>query len=108
MLPMKRTNLIKISKCQVMNCVNLRCNEIYTAKVDDNISDLLVPVSIIIIHAYGKSSFVSNALLIYKSGVKKSDFHKEMNTKNYVMLIPDLPSRSVLVIGNASYHNIHC
>ena len=81
---------------------------------DDSNLGLMAPVSkgerLIIVHAGGRFGFIPNALLIYKSQVKTGDFHKEMNTDNYVkwlrtMLIPNLPPNSVLVIDNASYHN---
>jgi hypothetical protein len=82
---------------------------------DDNYSGLLAPTSkgerLIIVHAGGRAGFISNALLIYKSRQKTGDYHNEMDSKNYArwlktMLIPNLPLKSILVIDNASYHNI--
>jgi hypothetical protein len=75
---------------------------------------LLAPTSKgerLIVHAGGREGFISNALLIYKSRQKTGDYHNEMDSKNYArwlktMLMPNLPPKSILVIGNASYHNI--
>lgn len=59
----------------------------------------------------GATGFVSNALLIFKSGQQTGDYHNEMNFLNYShwlqeQLIPNLPARSVVVMDNASYHNV--
>jgi hypothetical protein len=81
----------------------------------DNYSGLLAPTSkgerLIIVHAGRRAGFISNALLIYKSRQKTGDYHNEMDSKNYArwlktMLIRNLPPKSILVIDNASYHNI--
>lgn len=82
---------------------------------DDKNKGLLAPVSkgkrAIIVHAGGDNGFIPNALLIFKSGTKSSDYHNDMNFENFEKwlrnkLIPNLPPNSVLVIDNASYHNI--
>ena len=46
----------------------------------------------------------------FKSGLKKGDYHRDMNYDNYKkwikeQLIPNLNPNSVLVIDNAPYHN---
>ncbi|XP_072403288.1 uncharacterized protein [Diabrotica undecimpunctata] len=66
---------------------------------------------LIILHCGGKNGFVENAALIFKSGQKTCDYHDDMNHQNYIKwlkdkLLPNLPSNSVLVIDNASYHNV--
>ena len=45
------------------------------------------------------------------TGTKSGDYHDEMNAENFMkwlesQLEPNLPPRSVLVVDNASYHNI--
>lgn len=50
------------------------------------------------------------SLLVFKSGLRTGDYHGEMNSDNFIkwiktQLIPNLPSRSVVVMDNASYHN---
>lgn len=54
---------------------------------------------------------MSNALLIFPSGRKTGDYHDDMNYDNFRKwvtnkLIPNLPENSVLVLDNASYHNV--
>lgn len=66
---------------------------------------------IIIIHAGGEKGFVPNALAMWKAGQSSGDYHEQMNRRNYEKwikekLLPNLESRSVLVIDNAPYHNI--
>jgi transposase len=63
------------------------------------------------VHCGGEKGFVANALLMFKSGSKSDDYHDDMNHKNYMKwveekLLPNLEENSVLVIDNASYHNI--
>jgi transposase len=74
-----------------------------------------VPVAkgrkLIIAHAGGEAGFVPNALLIFKSNSKTCDFHDEINNENNIRwlnekLIPNLPPSSVIVLDNASYHNV--
>jgi predicted HTH transcriptional regulator len=48
---------------------------------------------------------------MFKSGRKTGDYHHEMNSGNFEKwiqekLIPKLPPITVIVIDNASYHNI--
>lgn len=82
---------------------------------DGSTSGIKAPVSkgqrLIIVHAGGCRGFIPNALLIFKSGLKTGDYHDEMNHKNHVKwfkekLIPNLEPNSVIVIDNASYHNV--
>lgn len=82
---------------------------------DDSAEGLKSPISkgqrLIIVHAGSEKGFIPNALLIFKSNQTTGDYHKEMNSTNYMrwvkeMLLPNLPPRSVLVIDNASYHNV--
>lgn len=82
---------------------------------DGTNSGLLSPISkgkyAIIVHAGNENGFIDNALLVFKSGQKSGDYHDCMNFNNYKrwlkdQLIPNLPEKSVLVIDNASYHNV--
>lgn len=74
-----------------------------------------VPVSkgkrLIIVHAGNEDGFVPNALLTFESGKKTGDYHKDMNFENYEKwiknkLIPNIRPNSVIVVDNASYHNV--
>lgn len=82
---------------------------------DDSLEGLKAPISkgqrLIIVHAGGEEGFIPNALLIFKSGTKSGDYHDEMNHQNFrkwleTQLIPNLPQNCVVVMDNASYHNI--
>lgn len=80
---------------------------------DSEKTGLKKPVSkgqrVVVVHAGGEMGFVPNALLMFKSGLKKGDYHDDMNKKNYAKwleekLIPNLKPNSVVVIDNAPYH----
>ncbi|XP_047024143.1 uncharacterized protein LOC124633092 [Helicoverpa zea] len=66
---------------------------------------------IIIVHAGSERGFVPNALLTYKANCVTGDYHSDINAENYEKwlkerLVPNLPPDSVVVLGNASYHNV--
>ncbi|KAI4455528.1 hypothetical protein MML48_9g00004442 [Holotrichia oblita] len=66
---------------------------------------------LIMVHAGGKAGFVPNALLTFTSGAKSGDYHQDMNHENFMkwvkkQLLPNLPPKNVLVVDNASYHNV--
>ena len=59
----------------------------------------------------GQHGFIPNALLIFRSGSKSGDYHDDMYHENYMKwlqdwLIPNLESKSVIVVDNTSYHNV--
>lgn len=63
------------------------------------------------IHAGGEMEFIRNALLMWKANKKTGDYHHQMSQTNYEkwmkeMLIPNLPENSIVVLNNASYHNV--
>ena len=62
----------------------------------------------VVVHAGGETVFVSDALLIFKLGSKKGDYHNEMNYEYYgewitEILMPNLNKNSVIVIDNGPY-----
>lgn len=66
---------------------------------------------LIIVNGGGANGFVANSLLVFKSGSKSGDYHDDMNFNNFSKWIkdhylPNLPPNSVVVIDNASYHNV--
>ncbi|CAG4982209.1 unnamed protein product [Colias eurytheme] len=66
---------------------------------------------VIIVHAGGCQGFVPNACLIYKANSTTGDYHDNMNFENYKtwltkQLLPNLPKNSVIIMDNASYHNV--
>lgn len=65
----------------------------------------------IIVHAGGEYGFVPNALLVFKSHSKSSDYHDDMNHENFIkwlktQLIPNLPPNGLVVMDNAPYHSV--
>ena len=65
-------------------------------------------------HAGGRDGFVDNASLFYLSSDKPkegSDYHGDFNGPNFEkwvqkQLIPNLSRPSIIIIDNASYHNV--
>lgn len=65
----------------------------------------------IVLHAGYEGGFIPGAELIFKAHSSTGDYHNEMNQHNFMKwlsekLIPNLPPNSVLVLDNASYHNV--
>lgn len=82
---------------------------------DDSCHGMLKQVSkgerLIIVHAGGEMGFIPHALLMWKASKTTGDYHHNMNKANYQkwlkeILIPNLPANSVIVLDNASYHNV--
>ena len=66
---------------------------------------------LIIINAIAKSGWVSGSKLIFKSTRKTGDYHGQMNSDLFrkwftEMLLPNIPSNSLIVMDNAPYHNV--
>jgi hypothetical protein len=66
----------------------------------------------IVLHAGTRNGFVSGASLIFVAGKKSGDYHDLMNGENFehwmsTQLLPNLEEPSVIVMDNASYHNVH-
>jgi transposase len=66
---------------------------------------------LIIVHAGTEKGFIPGALLIFKSNQKTGDYHKEMNSDNYMRwikekLLPNLLQNCIFMVDNAAYHNV--
>lgn len=66
---------------------------------------------LVIIHAGGVEGFVPYSLHMFKAKETKGDFRKNIDNEIYTQwlktqLIPNLKPNSVVVVGNAPYHNI--
>ncbi|PZC73745.1 hypothetical protein B5X24_HaOG208929 [Helicoverpa armigera] len=81
---------------------------------DGSLKGLKKPISkgqrVVIVHAGSEAGFVPNVLLLFKAGAKSGDYQDNMNFDNNTkwlrnQLISNLPQNSVLIVGNASYHN---
>ncbi len=66
---------------------------------------------LIIINAITKDGWVPNAETVFKSTKKTGDYHGQMNAELFAKwfeekLIPNIPDNFLIVMDNASYHNI--
>jgi transposase len=66
---------------------------------------------LIIIHAITQAGWVSPAKLVFKSTRKTGDYHGHMNHDLFAKwfeekLLPHIPERSLIILDNASYHNV--
>src|SRR5277367_3605545 len=66
---------------------------------------------LIILHAGSKHGFVNGGLLVFHAKKSKTDYHEEMDGTRFEnwfqqQLLPNIPSNSVIVMDNASYHSV--
>ena len=66
---------------------------------------------LIIMNVITKDGWVPGAKLIFKSSRKTGDYHGQMNQELFTKwfrekLIPNIPQKSLIIMDNASYHNV--
>jgi transposase len=66
---------------------------------------------LIIMNAITKNGWVPRAKLVFKSTRKTGDYHGQMNWDLFKkwfteMLLPNIPEKSLIIMDNASYHNL--
>ena len=66
---------------------------------------------LIVLHAGGVEGWVDGVDLVFRSKTKSADYHDEMNSEHFMewmtqQLLPRLEEPSVVILDNASYHNI--
>lgn len=66
---------------------------------------------LIIMNAITKDGWVPDAKMVFKSTKKTGDYHGQMNNELFVKwfkekLMPNIPDNSLIVMDNASYHNV--
>lgn len=66
---------------------------------------------LIIMNAITKDGWVPGAKVTFKSTRKTGDYHGQMNHKMFTKwfsekLLPNLPANSLIIMDNASYHNV--
>ena len=66
---------------------------------------------LIILNAITSSGWVPNAKLVFQAKRKTGDYHGQMNAEMFSKwftekLIPNIPENSLIIMDNASYHNI--
>lgn len=64
---------------------------------------------VVIVHAASDMGFVHDALLFCKGALKSGDYRSDISYDDYKMwiktqLMPNIPPKSVIVVGNANYH----
>ena len=65
---------------------------------------------LIILGAGSESGWIPNTTLIFKSKRNTGDYHDEMTSEHFeewfsISLIPNVPTNSLIVIDNATYHS---
>lgn len=66
---------------------------------------------LIIMNAITQKGWVPNAKLVFKSTKKTGDYHGQMNYDLFAKwfkerLLPNIPNNSLIIMDNASYHNV--
>ena len=66
---------------------------------------------LIILHAGSKNGWTPNCTLVFRFEKHTGDYHDEMNGEHFLdwfesKLLQNVPERSVIVLDNASYHNV--
>ncbi len=66
---------------------------------------------LIIMNAITKDGWVPGAKVTFKSTRKTGDYHGQMNQEMFTKwfrekLLPNIPARSLIIMDNASYHNV--
>lgn len=66
---------------------------------------------LIIVNAITQDGWVSNAKLVFKASKKTGDYHSNMNWNNFSewfreKLLKNIPENSLIIMDNASYHNV--
>ncbi len=66
---------------------------------------------LIIVNAITKDGWVPNAKLVFKASKKTGDYHSNMNRDTFSKwfqekLLPNIPPNSLIIMDNASYHNV--
>ena len=67
---------------------------------------------LIILGAGSESGWIPNTTLIFKSKKNTGDYHDEMTSEHFEewfseSLIPNVPTNSLIVMDNATYHSRH-
>jgi transposase len=65
----------------------------------------------IVVHAITQEGWVPGAQLVFEAKKRTGDYHGQMNWENFSrwfceQLLPNIPEGAVLVLDNASYHNV--
>lgn len=66
---------------------------------------------LIIVNAITSNGWVDGAKLVFEAKKRTGDYHGQMNWDNFskwftTQLLPNIPKNSVIIMDNASYHNV--
>ena len=66
---------------------------------------------LIIVNAITKDGWVNKAKLVFEAQKKTGDYHGQMSWENFSrwfsdQLLPNIPNKSIIIMDNASYHNV--
>ena len=66
---------------------------------------------LIIVNAITKDGWIPNAKLVFKASKKTGDYHSSMNCERFTewfqkTLLKNIPDKSIIIMDNASYHNV--
>lgn len=66
---------------------------------------------LIVVHAIIQDGWVDGAELVFEAKKRTGDYHGQMNWDNFskwfeTQLLPNIPSRSLIILDNAKYHNV--
>ena len=67
---------------------------------------------LIVVHAVTKDGWVEGAQLVFEAKKRTGDYHGQMNWDNFSkwfkeQLLPNIPSKSLIILDNARYHNVY-
>ncbi|XP_063539476.1 uncharacterized protein LOC134748611 [Cydia strobilella] len=78
--------------------------------INANITDKSSSNQLILVHAGSSSGFLNGAKLLFEAGPATGDYHGQMgvNFEKWAkeMLLPNLPTNSVVVMDNMPYHSL--
>lgn len=66
---------------------------------------------LIVVNAITVDGWVNNAQLVFEANRRTGDYHGQMNWDNFSkwfenQLLPNIPSKSLIILDNAGYHNV--
>jgi hypothetical protein len=69
-------------------------------------------IRLIMLHAMTRQGWVDGAKLVFQAKRRTGDYHGQMNFENFRrwfvdQLLPQIPAASLIVIDNASYHDVY-
>jgi transposase len=67
---------------------------------------------LIVVHAITRDGWIEGAQLVFEAKKRTGDYHGQMNWDNFSkwfkgQLVPNIPQKSLIILDNASYHNVY-